>query len=317
MTTNWRWPTPRYFPWQEYSARPLHYVLPRMVTSVADVAPVSPICDNDGERAAAALLILGTEATLRNLPITPGYCRISASQVRLLMSAQAGQLRALGRLSRGVTVESLIDAHRTITLHNRSLRDGAVWMGGNGTIIDAATVAPPADLIRPYLENFIQVWPRLRSNRVSEIAFVYLQLTSIHPFWDGNGRLGRSLVAAKRMRNGSLLDAIALMCVIAHRRSRVARTHREAQTGNPLPMLEMWRNAFRAAQRLSIAIRERLNGPLGPDAAGYHPIELVKPAFLRKDETNMQAGEATLLIGEILECLSTIAQPSSTKKKPS
>jgi Fic family protein len=71
------------------------------------------------------------------------------------------------------------------------------WIGIEGTPIDAATyVPPPPEYVKDLLvdlEDFIQ-HPRGRMAPLVQIALIHYQFEAIHPFSDGNGRIGRLLI---------------------------------------------------------------------------------------------------------------------------
>ncbi|TEU13051.1 MAG: Fic family protein [Anaerolineales bacterium] len=76
------------------------------------------------------------------------------------------------------------------------LRTRQVWIGSEGTAIEEARfIPPPADLVRDLLadwESFLnqdlEMPPLIRS------AFMHYQFEAIHPYLDGNGRIGRLLI---------------------------------------------------------------------------------------------------------------------------
>ena len=77
------------------------------------------------------------------------------------------------------------------------------WIGARGaTLANAAFVPPPVPDMEQALDNFEKFLHerRERPNRahypvVVECALVHAQFETIHPFLDGNGRLGRLLIA--------------------------------------------------------------------------------------------------------------------------
>ena len=76
------------------------------------------------------------------------------------------------------------------------LRDGQVWIGSAGAPIEEARyVPPPADLVRDLLfdwERFVNECDTLRP--LFQCAMMHYQFEAIHPYLDGNGRIGRLLV---------------------------------------------------------------------------------------------------------------------------
>ncbi len=102
-----------------------------------------------------------------------------------------------------LTTRSLLEWHRRLMDHatdhlEESLigayRDRPVWVGGNSPR-DAAYVAPPHELIVPLMEDLIDFANTDAFDVVTQAALVHAQFESIHPFGDGNGRLGRVLIS--------------------------------------------------------------------------------------------------------------------------
>jgi Fic family protein len=76
------------------------------------------------------------------------------------------------------------------------LRTSQNWIGPPGTTVESATFVPPppdqlGDLLGD-LERFIHEQPLLPP--LVQAALVHYQFETIHPFLDGNGRLGRLLI---------------------------------------------------------------------------------------------------------------------------
>ncbi|MDE3267430.1 MAG: Fic family protein [Chloroflexota bacterium] len=76
------------------------------------------------------------------------------------------------------------------------LSDGQVWIGPPGTSIqEARYIPPPADLVRDLLSD----WERFANESNSlpalfQCAMMHYQFEAIHPYRDGNGRIGRLLI---------------------------------------------------------------------------------------------------------------------------
>ena len=91
------------------------------------------------------------------------------------------------------------------------LRSGPVWIGPSGTPIeDARYVPPPADQVRDLLED----WEHFVNDDsglppLVQCALMHYQFEAIHPYLDGNGRIGRLLITlflcAKRILTQPLL----------------------------------------------------------------------------------------------------------------
>lgn len=75
-------------------------------------------------------------------------------------------------------------------------RERQVWLGEKGTPFSSATyVPPPPEHIVPLLENLVHFMTAEPGfGAIIDSAIGHYQFEAIHPFEDGNGRLGRALV---------------------------------------------------------------------------------------------------------------------------
>lgn len=126
--------------------------------------------------------------------------------------AVLGNVRAMERAIEmgtersGFQLDDLIDIHRTLLEGTTEERFAGVvrteqnwigqnWIGGRGTSPrDAAFVPPPADRVRPLLDDLVTFVNLDDLPAVSQAAIAHAQFETIHPFGDGNGRAGRCLI---------------------------------------------------------------------------------------------------------------------------
>ncbi len=92
---------------------------------------------------------------------------------------------------------------------NRSpgqFRRNQVWIGAEGMAINAARYVPPPvpQMNRCFdqLEHYLNAPPRLPM--LIRLALVHYQIEAIHPFEDGNGRIGRLLIVLMLCKEGVL-----------------------------------------------------------------------------------------------------------------
>ena len=103
-----------------------------------------------------------------------------------------------------ISVRLLCDAHRLLMTSVRGaskrpgeLRQSQNWIGGTRPG-NASFVPPPPEMVPALLadlERYIHD-PAPTLPALVRVALVHLQFETIHPFLDGNGRIGRLLIAA-------------------------------------------------------------------------------------------------------------------------
>jgi len=92
------------------------------------------------------------------------------------------------------------------------------WIGGRGPS-DALFVPPPADFLPELLddfERFLHEEPALPI--LIRCALLHYQFETIHPFLDGNGRLGRLLVVFYLVERGALSQPLLYLSAYLERR---------------------------------------------------------------------------------------------------
>ena len=116
----------------------------------------------------------------------------------------SGVLDALEVLSRDpLTLDALLDAHYCLMRRTtradiggrvRSIQN---WLGTDASNVhSAAFVPPPPEYLPALLEDLVAFANTREYSPLLQAALVHAQLETIHPFHDGNGRLGRMLLRA-------------------------------------------------------------------------------------------------------------------------
>jgi len=108
-------------------------------------------------------------------------------------------IRAAGRTSLSVSV--LNRWHRRLMRHSPlparlkgRFRDAQGWIGGTSPL-DAVYVPPPAPLIGNLMTDLVEFANRDDLDPVTHAALLHAQFETIHPYADGNGRIGRVLIS--------------------------------------------------------------------------------------------------------------------------
>ena len=128
---------------------------------------------------------------------------VAATQAITTMIEQAGETGAL-------SIDTILEAHATLMrddpLDGRyagALRPMQNWIGGSDySPRTAIHVPPPAETVASYLDDVITFANRDDMPALVQAAIVHAQFESIHPFTDGNGRIGRALINAVLRRRG-------------------------------------------------------------------------------------------------------------------
>ena len=150
------------------------------------------------------------EASLDDYARAIAGIKSNASAVSMVKSAQAlhGLVDAAG--SGEITLDSILTAHHQLMEDDPSersyagrLRDVQNWIGGSDfTPRTAVHVPPPPELVDPLMADLLIFANRDDVPVVAQAAIVHAQFESIHPFSDGNGRIGRALINAVLRRRG-------------------------------------------------------------------------------------------------------------------
>ena len=80
-------------------------------------------------------------------------------------------------------------------VHPGQVRDVQNWIGPSGSPFDAVYVPPPATEVSRLMEDLVRFINRNDLPPVLHAAIAHGQFEAIHPFVDGNGRVGRCLTS--------------------------------------------------------------------------------------------------------------------------
>ncbi len=107
--------------------------------------------------------------------------------------------------------ELLHSWHRDLMRHGRlppdmigSYRTSPGWIGGTSPTT-AVYVAPPSEHVTAFMDDLLDYANSERDDPVTQAAIVHGQFETIHPYGDGNGRIGRVLIGRILSRRCGLL----------------------------------------------------------------------------------------------------------------
>ena len=205
----------------------------------------------------------------------------SAHRVALAELAQQEEVRGLSEQARAVArnvtlvraaVEELsgaqpVTADRLLALHRSLLPDSPEhhgtrstqnWVGGSSYHpLDADFVPPPPELVPDLVADLLTYLNGDTHAPLIQAALVHAQFETIHPFADGNGRVGRELIHTVLTRRGLLAGMILPTSPVL---STLSDEYVEA--------LSRFRKAGDPAGPDAESHRPDSAGPDGPDALG-------------------------------------------------
>lgn len=108
---------------------------------------------------------------------------------------------AIRSSNRRLTVSTLHRWHRRLMRHSDlpphlvgSFRDAQGWIGGSSPL-DAVYDPPPPIAVNELMDDLVRFANRDDLDPIVQAASLHAQFETIHPYGDGNGRLGRVLIS--------------------------------------------------------------------------------------------------------------------------
>jgi Fic family protein len=116
---------------------------------------------------------------------------------------------ALGAGARPLRLRDVLEIRRRLMLATTTpqiageLRERQSWIGGNAYNPGRADfVPPPPELVKDLMNDLVSFMNRTDLPPVVQAAVAHAQFETIHPFADGNGRVGRALIHVVLRRRG-------------------------------------------------------------------------------------------------------------------
>lgn len=150
----------------------------------------------------------------------------SAQQVALAELGQSETVRGVGEQARLVannmtivrrsttelveietlTVDHIVDLHKALLPdqpRHHGLRSVQNWIGGSDwSPIGAEFVPPDPDRVQPMMSDLVDYINGAAHAPLVQAAIAHARFETIHPFTDGNGRVGRALIQTVLARRG-------------------------------------------------------------------------------------------------------------------
>jgi Fic family protein len=236
------------------------------------------------------------------------------------------------------TVDDILTWHRLLMEGHPGMRQetiGAVrteqnWIGGGSFgPRDAEYIPPPPEGVRPLLEDLVNFSARTDLTPVALAALGHAQFEVIHPFVDGNGRVGRALLQQLLVRRAGLEAPVPVSVLWSRDTDRYISGLRAFQNGDTDSWLlfASWSviEAVGWMSDMTGGVEEFLNRMRGRietrgrsvaarviDDLPLHPVVDTQTVAQRYDVTPQTAHEALLRLSEA-EIL--VERPLSRRKK--
>ncbi|WP_129660480.1 Fic family protein [Rothia halotolerans] len=205
--------------------------------------------------------IEGNRVTPKKLAVAELFQQGPAVALEVVANVRATEdaVAALADRSRPVTVE---DVERLQHVIEPSLEPGIRreqnWVGGSGlSPLRADFVPPPESEVPRLLEDLSRFVTQTHGNPVVRAAIAHAQFETIHPFIDGNGRIGRALIHTVLRRTDALRNTLIPISMVFAGDTNAYLAGLMAFRGAP-PDLDAWVTAFAEATERAAANAVRL-----------------------------------------------------------
>ena len=187
------------------------------VTAIAERRAAREGDDTAAELAPLASVLLRTESASSSEieGVTAGARALAMAAIDAkagpnaqLVTANVTAMRRAVALADNISTDTILAAHQALLERHAyaapgRLRDQQVWIGSNALSPHTASFVPPHQSRVPAaLDDLIAYVHRVDLPVLVQVAIAHAQFETIHPFNDGNGRIGRTLVHAMLRHSG-------------------------------------------------------------------------------------------------------------------
>ncbi len=177
-----------------------------------------------------------------------------------IIAGNIDAMRCALSLEGSLTPAGIQDIHRALFKHAAPdfagcIRREQVWIGGTPYSPHGALFVPPAaHRVPAYLDDLCQFAQSSPLDPIAKAAIVHAQFETIHPFVDGNGRTGRTLLH-HLLKGDGVLDhgTVPISAGLLHNVDRYLDALSQYQQGNPLAIIEQLADAL----DLAIAVAQK------------------------------------------------------------
>ena len=208
---------------------------------------------------------------------------VTALEVLGNIQAMAWALNTVGRGS-DITLDSLLEVHRRLlagtplTAMGGQVREEQNWIGGSSyNPCSASFVPPPPEHVRRLLEDLCAFCNTDSLPAVTQAALAHAQVETIHPFVDGNGRVGRVLIHLVLRRRGLAVRVLPPISLVLATWSRdyIAGLTATRHVGRPdskaaIEGLNLWVGLFATACRRAVGDAETFERQVSALQTDWH-----------------------------------------------
>jgi Fic family protein len=189
----------------------------------------------------------------------------AATWVAANTAATASAIAAASAHDARLTVGMLCEWHRLLMAGSPmpdrylgAIRDEQGWIGGTSPL-DAALVTPPPERLAELLDDLAAFVGRDDLDPILQAAVAHAQFEIIHPFADGNGRVGRILIAWMLTRRLRLVTPPPVSTRIAADRAGYLAGLSLFRLGHHEPWIAWFADAVAGAARAQRALVTRVD----------------------------------------------------------
>ncbi|RZK95828.1 MAG: Fic family protein [Rhodococcus sp. (in: high G+C Gram-positive bacteria)] len=227
----------------------------------------------------------------------------------------ANNITVLRRASQELVETEFVTTEDVTALHSallpgerhRGLREVQNWIGGsNWNSLEAEFVPPPAPEVEPLIADLVSYLNGSLHGPLIQAGIVHAQFETIHPFTDGNGRVGRALIhtvlARRGLAPGAILPVSLVLATLTNR--YVAGLSAYRYVGDPLAPnavdgISSWLSTFVESAAIAAENASRLADDIGDlQRAWTHQLGTHRATQGLREEP--RAGSATARILQML-----------------
>lgn len=224
----------------------------------------------------------------------------------------AGNVRAMEaalKLAGDISEPNLLAMHHALLSHQTNWEEYAgryrselVWVGSSSAgPLHASHVGPQPELVRPLIADLLAFIGRDDLPVILQCAIAHAQFETIHPFADGNGRVGRALVHAI-LRNKELTDNVTppVSAGLLTDTERYFDALAAYRAGDARPIVECFAHACRYAAATGIQLIDDLTAQLKQSREALHGVRSdaaswqVLPKLIEQPIVNQEYLTATM-----------------------